>query len=883
MPHCHKQCKKENEIKLVPSYPWEIIKENVKCLKFIVVNLYPESFDHVQVQSIAETIEKYIKKYLFPSWRVSIDISVYTSPSLTQIQADFAGGNVGPADTVGTYIPIYLVNEFASTVAHNFAVAVHGIVSGSVMNGPDARTYLGSSIPTAFLPYGTPFVVIPAGSTTTGNGINSAVAHNISNPSLGPISFYQCLSVAMSHEIIEVLLNPTGALYIGGGNTFEAGEQFFYLREAVDPVSQGIDNIFNYKSWDMCNFCLPSYFFPFNISGKYDFLGKTTAPFKPYKGTQTFLYQKAVNDVNVTDLEIRAYVSAPATPNTITTVNNGSIYTYTGWGLKFDDNETPEVNPEVDNPENENGEDNERGINKKSDRFSIGNKAVSSSTTYSVINSGVQARRQQNGSQLDAAVCSCEVVCEEVLSADRCSQNYECSKTEPELLPFQFIDDDGVLTIRFVLINYVPQYLLPAEVDKAIPALEKYMEENYLPHWNCKAKILRQYVSPDVPAFDGTFIPFFYINNSMVDPAGSGYPLYNGGGAWNLNNVPNSIAGPMIQDHLLNSPILPLGNPYLLVPEGNWNRPAPQLTINAPNPAAGVYQAGSATFGPAITGPLSGKLVLADPILANVPLNNAAAINGNIAVVRRGSGTFVLKVKTCQDAGAIGVVVCDNTGGDTISGMGGSDPTIVIPSLRISQNAGNALIANITGTTTGIMDKGTSADKIAINSFTDITAHEMEELCSDPHYSMYITTSNPPVDKAILFNQYEASDPVERSLVNATVNGRSYAMDAFPTPSFFVANMKFPYYDNVGVTQKPLIPGNNRQQTVFQSKGGPLLTGSSTTANFGQITVSSFGSIFDHNTFYPTGIPPVDAATWPVASSPLASIYTGLTQDKYFF
>ena len=61
----------------------------------------------------------------------------------------------------------------------------------------------------------------------------------------------------------------------------------------------------------------------------------------------------------------------------------------------------------------------------------------------------------------------------------------------------------------------------------------------------------------------------------------------------------------------------------------------------------------------------------------------------------RGACTFVIKVKNAQDAGAIAVIVADNAAGAPPQGLGGADPTIVIPSARITLAAGNTIKARL--------------------------------------------------------------------------------------------------------------------------------------------------------------------------------------------
>ena len=67
----------------------------------------------------------------------------------------------------------------------------------------------------------------------------------------------------------------------------------------------------------------------------------------------------------------------------------------------------------------------------------------------------------------------------------------------------------------------------------------------------------------------------------------------------------------------------------------------------------------------------------------------------NIALVDRGVCTFVEKARNLQDAGAIGMVVADNAPGE-VTGLGGADPSITIPAVRISQQAGATLKAKLT-------------------------------------------------------------------------------------------------------------------------------------------------------------------------------------------
>jgi hypothetical protein len=81
--------------------------------------------------------------------------------------------------------------------------------------------------------------------------------------------------------------------------------------------------------------------------------------------------------------------------------------------------------------------------------------------------------------------------------------------------------------------------------------------------------------------------------------------------------------------------------------------------------------------------------------LACTPLdaNNTRAVAQRIAVVLRGTCTFVTKAANVQAAGAMGMIVIDNVGGSPPADLGGTDPTITIPAIRISLNDGISLIS----------------------------------------------------------------------------------------------------------------------------------------------------------------------------------------------
>jgi hypothetical protein len=122
------------------------------------------------------------------------------------------------------------------------------------------------------------------------------------------------------------------------------------------------------------------------------------------------------------------------------------------------------------------------------------------------------------------------------------------------------------------------------------------------------------------------------------------------------------------------------------------------VTVDPPSSAAGDYGATSAAFGPATTETgIAGDIVLVDdgtalPTQGCSPLVGFPA--GAIALVDRGTCTFVQKVGNAQAAGAAAVIVVNNAPGDPIT-MGGVDPSITIPAVMVSLANGTTIKAGL--------------------------------------------------------------------------------------------------------------------------------------------------------------------------------------------
>lgn len=124
-----------------------------------------------------------------------------------------------------------------------------------------------------------------------------------------------------------------------------------------------------------------------------------------------------------------------------------------------------------------------------------------------------------------------------------------------------------------------------------------------------------------------------------------------------------------------------------------------KVVVNSPAVISGEYAAIDSNYGGTqLTVPVTGNLVLVDDGSANPtegcnPIVNSAEVNGNIAVIVRGSCNFTAKVINAQNAGAIAVVMVNNIGGPPITMGGTGSPSI--PAVMVSKADGDAMIAQL--------------------------------------------------------------------------------------------------------------------------------------------------------------------------------------------
>lgn len=109
---------------------------------------------------------------------------------------------------------------------------------------------------------------------------------------------------------------------------------------------------------------------------------------------------------------------------------------------------------------------------------------------------------------------------------------------------------------------------------------------------------------------------------------------------------------------------------------------------------------------------------------------NAADIEGNIAIVRRGVCAFATKIRRAQNAGAIACIIVNNVEGEgPVNGGGTPDEPITIPAISVGQVQGDAIIAIVDGggTVDGrVIDRGPLSATVMKDGDVDqgIIAHE---------------------------------------------------------------------------------------------------------------------------------------------------------------
>ncbi|MEN0047224.1 MAG: T9SS-dependent M36 family metallopeptidase [Bacteroidota bacterium] len=152
------------------------------------------------------------------------------------------------------------------------------------------------------------------------------------------------------------------------------------------------------------------------------------------------------------------------------------------------------------------------------------------------------------------------------------------------------------------------------------------------------------------------------------------------------------------------------------------------ITVNSPSNIAGTYQMTPASFG-ADNYTLTGDIVLAEDGSAepnqvcNPPITNGSAVSGNIAMIDRGGCEFGAKALAAQNAGATGVIICNNVpgGGRLSMGPGDDGGSVNIPAIMLSFEDCATLKAELPGVNVTFSDDVNQLDGDYDNG---IIAHE---------------------------------------------------------------------------------------------------------------------------------------------------------------
>ncbi|MCJ7935391.1 MAG: T9SS-dependent M36 family metallopeptidase [Chryseobacterium sp.] len=133
-----------------------------------------------------------------------------------------------------------------------------------------------------------------------------------------------------------------------------------------------------------------------------------------------------------------------------------------------------------------------------------------------------------------------------------------------------------------------------------------------------------------------------------------------------------------------------------------WSPVNRKFFYNAPSAAVTRQPGiGTADFGNALNAAgVTGNVQLS-PVLDGCTALPAGALTGKIGLVERGTCAFVIKTKNLQDAGATAAIVYNNAvNGSTLANMTGTDPTITISTVLITNAEGEYIKSQLAASTT---------------------------------------------------------------------------------------------------------------------------------------------------------------------------------------
>lgn len=308
--------------------------------------------------------------------------------------------------------------------------------------------------------------------------------------------------------------------------------------------------------------------------------------------------------------------------------------------------------------------------------------------------------------------------------------------------PFGWHDIDGVAGSDFTITRGNNVYAFEDLEDDDDP------EGNYSPDGGTALTFDFPYFGTNTPAInylDAATTNLFYMNNIMHDVFYQ-YGFDEENGNFQETNYSNLAEA---NDHVLAQSQdggginnANFGTP----PDGGngrmqmylWNRKggANIIMINSPSNIAGTYTAfdNGFVFGhvdlPQVPDNMTADLVLVDDGEGESAdgcslLINPSQVNGRIAVIKRGVCSTNEKIFNAQNAGAIAVIICNNTAGNFYLG-GFGDDTITIPVISVKKDLGDFLINAMASNTLNVSLSEPFSDFVNVDGDFDnlVIAHE---------------------------------------------------------------------------------------------------------------------------------------------------------------
>ena len=178
----------------------------------------------------------------------------------------------------------------------------------------------------------------------------------------------------------------------------------------------------------------------------------------------------------------------------------------------------------------------------------------------------------------------------------------------------------------------------------------------------------------------------FQQTNFGIGGTGNDYVLaeaQDGGGINNANfSTPSEGSKPRMQMYLWSETnrIFYYNSPSIAVPR---------------QPRAGTAALGNALDATGITGN-----VQLSSVLEGCTALPAGSLAGKIGLIERGNCDFVVKVKNAQNAGAIAAIIYNGPSSPAIGNMGGTNATIIIPSVLVDNTEGEFIKGELAANTT---------------------------------------------------------------------------------------------------------------------------------------------------------------------------------------